>query len=225
MIAVDTNVLLRYLLHDDEAQAARADAVFDAAETVLIADVVLVEAVWTLAGRKYRLAEAELVAVLERLFSERNVRFEDDRVVWRALQAYKSAARAGEAGLAQGAGFADALIVFKALRAASDAGEALTGVDTFDEAMRRLAAHRIAVKPIRRRPASADASSTRSPWSGRPRIFGAVGNGRKVGGGPGRPSIRGCAATQGEEYPLVPSRRPSAVSRDPWVRCGDFTRR
>ena len=138
MIAVDTNVLLRYLLHDDEAQAARADAAFDAAETVLIADVVLVEAVWTLAGRKYRLAEAELVAVLERLFSERNVRFEDDRVVWRALQAYKSAARAGEAGLAKGAGFADALIVFKALRAASDAGEALTGVDTFDEAMRRL---------------------------------------------------------------------------------------
>ena len=138
MIAVDTNVLLRYLLRDDEAQAARADAVFDAAETVLITDVVLVEAVWTLAGRKYRLAEAGLVAVLERLFGERNVRFEDDRVVWRALQAYKSAAGAGEAGSAKGAGFADALIVFKALRAASDSGEALTGVYTFDAAMQRL---------------------------------------------------------------------------------------
>ena len=133
MIAVDTNVLLRYLLHDDEAQAPRADAVFDAAETVLITDVVLVEAVWTLAGRKYRLGRADLVAVLERLFGERNVRFEDDRVVWRALQAYKTAA-----GSAKGAGFADALIVFKALRAASDAGEALTGVHSFDAAMQRL---------------------------------------------------------------------------------------
>ena len=45
MIAVDTNVLLRYLLHDDEAQAARANAVFDADETILITDVVLAETV------------------------------------------------------------------------------------------------------------------------------------------------------------------------------------
>ena len=138
MIAVDTNVLLRYLLHDDEAQAARADAVFDAAETLLITDVVLVETVWTLAGRKYRLAKTELMAVLERLFSEPNIRFEDDQVVWRALQAYRSAAPADEARSTKGAGFADALIVFKALRVASDTGEELNGVYTFDAAMQRL---------------------------------------------------------------------------------------
>ena len=138
MIAVDTNVLLRYLLHDDEAQAARADAVFDAAETVLITDVVLAETVWTLAGRKYRLVKAELVAVLERLFSEPNIRFEDDQVVWRALQAYRSTAPADEAGSAKGAGVADALIVFKALRAAPDSGETLNGVYTFDAAMGQL---------------------------------------------------------------------------------------
>ena len=138
MIAVDTNVLLRYLLHDDDAQAARADAVFEAAETVLITDVVLAETVWTLAGHKYRLAKAELVAVLERLFSEPNIRFEDDQAVWRALQAYRGAVSAGDARSAKGAGFVEALIVFKALRAASDAGEALTGVYTFDTAMLRL---------------------------------------------------------------------------------------
>ena len=138
MIAVDTNVLLRYLLRDDEAQAARADVVFDAAETVLITDVVLVETVWTLAGRKYQLAKAQLVTVLERLFSEPNIRFEDDRVVWRALQAYRSAAPAGEARFAKGAGLADALTVFKALRAAADAGETLNGVYTFDAAMQQL---------------------------------------------------------------------------------------
>ena len=138
MIATDTNVLLRYLLHDDEVQAARADAVFDAGETMLITDVVLVEAVWTLSGRKYRLARAELVAVLERLFAEPNVRFEHDHVVWRALQAYKNAAAADEAGLAKGAGFADALIVFKAQHAASDAGEVLTAVYTFDAAMQQF---------------------------------------------------------------------------------------
>lgn len=138
MIAVDTSVLLRYLLHDDEAQAARADAVFDAGETVLITDVVLVEAVWALSGRKYRLGKAQLVTVLERLLSEPNVCFEDDRVVWRALQAYRSAAPAGEAGPSKGAGFADALIVFEALRTASDAGESLDAVCAFDAAMQRL---------------------------------------------------------------------------------------
>ena len=61
MIAVDTNVLLRYLLRDDEDRTARAEA-----------------------------------------------------------------------------GFADALIVYKALRTASDAGEALNAVYTFDTAMQRL---------------------------------------------------------------------------------------
>ena len=138
MIAVDTNVLLRYLLHDDEAQAARADAVFDARETILILNAVLAETVWTLAGRRYRLNEAELAAVLERLFSDPGIRFEDNRVVWRALQAFRGAGPADEAGSARGTGFADALIVFKAMQVALDAGEVLTGVYTFDAAMQRL---------------------------------------------------------------------------------------
>lgn len=135
MIAVDTNVLLRYLLHDDHAQAARAQLVFGAEETVLITDVVLVEAVWTLTGRKYRLDKTELVAVIERLFSEPNICFEDDQVVWRALQAYRGSESAGEAVSAQGAGFADALILFKAMQVASDSGDALKAVYTFDSAM------------------------------------------------------------------------------------------
>ena len=137
-MAVDTNVLLRYLLHDDEAQAARADAIFDAAETILITDVVLVETVWTLVGRRYRLTKADIVPVLERLFSAPNIQFEDDQVVWRALQAYRNAAPAGEGPLAKGAGFPDALIVFKALRLASNRGESSNAVYTFDVAMQSL---------------------------------------------------------------------------------------
>ncbi len=137
MIAVDTNVLLRYLLHDDEAQATRAEAVFETEETILVTDVVLAETVWTLAGRRYRLTETELTATLERLFSDPYIRFEDDRAVWRALQAFRSAAPAGEAGSARSVGFADALIVYKAMQAAADEGEELT-VYTFDAAMQRL---------------------------------------------------------------------------------------
>ena len=139
MIAVDTNVLLRYLLHDDEDQAVRADAVFSAAETALITDVVLMETVWTLSGRKYRLDRTALIGVLDRLFGEPNVRFEDDQVVWRALQACRSAAGADQTGLAKGAGFADALIVFKALRTAREADDPLRCVYTFDKAMQQFA--------------------------------------------------------------------------------------
>ena len=138
MIAVDTSVLLRYLLQDDEAQAARADSVFAAGETVLVTDVVLVETIWTLSGRKYGLANAQLVAVVERLFSEPDIRFEDDQVVWRALHAYRGEGKAGETGPTGHAGFADALIVFKALRTAASHGEPLDGVYTFDAAMQRL---------------------------------------------------------------------------------------
>ena len=55
MIAVDTNVLLRYLLNDDAAQADMAANLIKGGDTVLITDVVLVETLWTLSGKKYRL--------------------------------------------------------------------------------------------------------------------------------------------------------------------------
>ncbi|HFE38753.1 MAG TPA: PIN domain-containing protein, partial [Gammaproteobacteria bacterium] len=48
MIAIDTNVLLRYLLWDDKPQAAKADRLINGTEPVLVTDVVLVETLWTL---------------------------------------------------------------------------------------------------------------------------------------------------------------------------------
>ncbi len=51
MIAVDTNVLLRYLLWDDE-QATKADKLINGSTHVLITDFVLAETLWTLKGKK-----------------------------------------------------------------------------------------------------------------------------------------------------------------------------
>ena len=51
---MDINVLLRYLLRDDEAQAEGSRRVFERDERILITDVVLAESVWTLIGRRYR---------------------------------------------------------------------------------------------------------------------------------------------------------------------------
>ena len=134
MIAVDTNVLLRYLLHDDPEQAPLADRLFDGVEDVLITDVVLVETAWTLMGRKYGLSAQGLIGVVERLFSEPKVRFEDDQAVWRALQAYRAATGVGSPTM----GFADALVVGKAQSVAAAAGDTLSSVYTFDKAMHHL---------------------------------------------------------------------------------------
>ena len=128
MIAVDTNVLLRYLLRDDEAQAARAWRLIHGSTRVLVTDVVLAETIWTLMGRKFRAGKSDVIRVIEGLLSEPSVRFEDDQVVWRALQSYRDT----------DAGFSDALIVYKALKVAAARDEVLDTVQTFDEAARQL---------------------------------------------------------------------------------------
>ena len=121
MIAVDTNVLLRYLLRDDTTQAQEARQLFECGERVLITDVVLAEAVWTLLGRRYRAAKTDVIAFVGRLLQEPNVRFEYDEVIFNALQAYRETE----------ADFADALIVHKALKVAP-VDDGLHTVYTFD---------------------------------------------------------------------------------------------
>ena len=127
MIAVDTNVLLRYLLRDDEVQAEKARHIFERAERVLITDVVLAETMWTLVGRRYRAVKADLVAVIDNLLQDPKVCFEDDDVVWKALQAYRKT----------DADFADALIMHKALKTVATNDE-LDTVYTFDNAALQL---------------------------------------------------------------------------------------
>ena len=89
MIAADTNVLLRYFLRDDDAQAERARAVFQRGDKVLMTDVVLVESVWTLLGRRYRMDRSDVIRLIASLVQEPNIRFEDDHAVFSALQAFR----------------------------------------------------------------------------------------------------------------------------------------
>ena len=134
MIAVDTNVLLRYLLDNDKAQSAKAAKLIEGRQPVLITDTVLVEAIWTLKGRKYKQDKAALIAVIQSLFEEPNIRFEDGQAVWMALSAY----RAAKPVRGKAADFADALVVSKAKTAAGALGEPLKGVYTFDVAAQQL---------------------------------------------------------------------------------------
>ncbi|MGC3872192.1 PIN domain-containing protein [Halomonas sp. GXIMD04776] len=122
MIAIDTNVLLRYLLQDNEAQARRATALIQGGTLVLMTDIVLVETLWTLKGKKYRAGKQALVDAIESLLQEPTLTFEDDETVWQALQDYRQT----------NADFPDALIARKAAYLAHSKGERYSGTYTFD---------------------------------------------------------------------------------------------
>ena len=134
MIAVDTNILLRYLLGDNQTQAAKAEKLINGKDLVLITDVVLAEAIWTLKGKKYQLNKNDLVAVIQALFKEPNIRFENGQAVWMALNDYRKAKSVGS----KMADFPDALIVNKAKSIASDQKIELDGIYTFDIAAQEL---------------------------------------------------------------------------------------
>lgn len=134
MIAIDTNVLLRYLLNDDPQQTVLAERLICGQEIVLVTDVVLVETLWTLKGKKYQLTKADLIAVIQALFKEPNIRFENGQVVWMALYDY----RQSQVLNGKGADFSDALIVHKAKWVADNQSVALNGVYTFDIAAQQL---------------------------------------------------------------------------------------
>lgn len=138
MIAVDTNILLRYLLGDDEQQTGKASSLINGNDLALITDVVLAEVVWTLAGRKYQLNKEEIVNTIEALFKEPNLCFEEDQVVWRALYAYRSAEPVKVGKHRKEADFADALIAYKAQTIAAAQGVRLQAFYTFDRAASRL---------------------------------------------------------------------------------------
>lgn len=138
MIAVDTNVLLRYLLNDDPEQSPRAASLFGGKNKMLVTDVVLVETIWTLRGTKYKLSREALARVVIALFEEPSVSFEDGQTVWRALTDFRNAPPVRVAGKSKYADFADALILNKATKCCVDAGENLKGLFTFDQALLKL---------------------------------------------------------------------------------------
>ncbi len=138
MIAVDTNVLLRYLLDDDPGQSKKASSIIAGNSNILITDIVLTETIWTLKGKKYNLDKESTIKVINTLFAEPNIIFEDGQTVWRALNDYKQAKTIKVGNKRKEADFPDALIINKALYVANTLNETLDGVYTFDLALQTL---------------------------------------------------------------------------------------
>jgi predicted nucleic-acid-binding protein len=135
MIAIDTNVLLRYLLRDDVKQANKAKKLITGDQKVLVVDAVLVEAIWVLKGNRYKLNKEQIVDTLMLLFAESNIVFEDSQVIWCALKDYLLVESIKVRGKTKRDDFADALIINKAIRYGKINDINVTPVYTFDEAM------------------------------------------------------------------------------------------
>ncbi len=125
MIALDTNVLVRLLTRDDEAQAQRARAAFEAHANedggLFVADIVLAELCWTLA-RSYELSRQDIASALRALLDNASIVLESPDAVKTALNYFE----------ADSADFPDCLIVAKARQAGS------SRTFSFDKRMRLL---------------------------------------------------------------------------------------
>jgi predicted nucleic-acid-binding protein len=103
MIGIDTNVLVRYLVRDDQAQFEGARRLINrevgTGEPVLVSLVVLLETEWVLRSR-YELLKTDIAAAFSSLLGAADLSFEDEPSIEQALYTWKDA----------GAEFADCLI-------------------------------------------------------------------------------------------------------------------
>ena len=91
MIALDTNVLVRFLVRDDEAQALRArtlvESCRDAGDACLVSHPVLCELEWVLEG-VYRASRSDVVTAVRTLRTTPPFVLEDAPLLERALRMY-----------------------------------------------------------------------------------------------------------------------------------------
>ncbi len=110
MIGLDTNILIRYLTHDDPVQSAKATAILERRLTPsnpgFVSVVAMVETVWVL-DRAYGLTARKIATAVERLLQVEVLAIEYEQEIFTAMIALK-----------QGRGsFADALIAELGARA------------------------------------------------------------------------------------------------------------
>ena len=134
MIAIDTNVLLRYLLADDPGQFRRAKKLITGHKAALVTDVVLAETVWTLMGKRYAFDKLKICEVIRALIGDQGFVFEDSQIIWFALRDYEGSKTIRGKSL----DFADALITRKSEYVAQEKGVTFEGLFSFDKAVAQL---------------------------------------------------------------------------------------
>lgn len=130
MIGLDTNVLVRYLMQDDAAQARLASTAIESAagrgERLRLTAITLVELVWVLESA-YDQPRADVARALEQIVRTADFELEHVDHVRRAIERYRSTS----------ADFADALIGL--INEAAGCEHTLT----FDRSLKRMSQFRV----------------------------------------------------------------------------------
>ncbi len=90
MIGLDTNIVVRYLTHDDPAQTAAAEKVVNSLSSDspgFLSLIVIAELVWVLESL-YRFEKAEIEHVLETLLRSKELVIERAEIVSQALRKF-----------------------------------------------------------------------------------------------------------------------------------------
>ena len=94
MLGVDTNILVRFLVRDEEAQFERARKLIKreiaAGGSVFVSQLVLLETEWVLRSR-YGLPKHQIIVAISGLLDAADVQFEDEPAVEEALFVWKDA--------------------------------------------------------------------------------------------------------------------------------------
>jgi len=96
VIAVDTNIIIRFLTHDDAEQYKKSFSIFNRRD-VFIADTVILETEWVL-RYAYKFSSNEICDALAKLFGLNNVHLSNPTFIAQAIEWHR-----------QGMDFSDAL--------------------------------------------------------------------------------------------------------------------
>jgi predicted nucleic-acid-binding protein len=95
MLGIDTNVLVRFLVRDDEIQFEKARKLIkrevDAEEDVFVSLLVLLETEWVLRSR-YSLQKTEIMEAISGLLDASEVRLEDEPAIEETLLTWRDSA-------------------------------------------------------------------------------------------------------------------------------------
>lgn len=103
MLGIDTNILVRFLIRDDEAQFEKARKLIRrevaAGRPVFVSQLVLLETEWVLRSR-YKFPKTEIIGAISALLDATDVQFKDEPSIEEAIFTWRDSA----------SGFADCLI-------------------------------------------------------------------------------------------------------------------
>ena len=92
MIAIDTNILVRYITQDDQQQAEAAENLLatynNKPQSIFINNIVVCELVWVL-EKGYKYTQEQISSTIRIILSTEEFAFEYHNILWLALEEYE----------------------------------------------------------------------------------------------------------------------------------------